>query len=138
MQPYLGSVMGVISPSRAAWIAGLIEGDGYFVKNSTPANQANMGIVVHKADEDVVRRAHEWSGVGRVSGPHQQRSNPTWRWSVVRAEDVLEIAGMIRPLLGARRREQLDAMLRNWVELDIKRRSNTLPLLDAARRLLES
>lgn len=129
--------MVVISPSHAAWIAGLIEGDGYFVKNTTPANQANMGVVVHKADESVVRRLADWSAVGNVSGPHLQASGAEmWRWSVVRAEDVLAIAAVIRPLLGDRRRDQLDAMIRNWITLPIQRRAKTLPLLDTARRLI--
>lgn len=102
--------------AELAWLAGLIEGEGAFTTNN---GGHNPRIVMSMTDEDVVRRAHVVSGVGRVGGPYQQKNNrstttvwkPTWRWDVSKTEDALDLMELLYPLMGERRQQKIDELL---------------------------
>lgn len=92
-----------------AWLAGLLEGEGCF--HLERARRPRMAMQM--TDEDVVRRAHEVSGVGTVKGPYfpSAGNKPAWRWLVSRHEDVRWLLTAIRPYMGERRRAKIDLCL---------------------------
>lgn len=102
---------------QIAWVAGLIEGEGTIRTHKTRPSQAQEGITyaypmvsVQMTDEDVVRRAQEWTGLGRVLGPYnvpsRPGSKPIWMWHVMRKDQAMTLIAMVWAYLGERRREQ--------------------------------
>lgn len=98
-----------------AWLAGLIEGEGSFSHHVERKQVHSLRIRVVMSDEDVVRRCLMVSGLGTFHGPHQDMRNPaykpTWAWQVSSREDVVALMTALRPLMGERRRSQIDECL---------------------------
>jgi hypothetical protein len=92
------------------WLAGLLEGEGSFMAGP-PSTPRTPVIAVHMTDEDVVARVGEiFECAVHVVRPR----NPRWRTTyVVRARGAKAVAWMtrLRPLMGERRREQIDRAL---------------------------
>jgi hypothetical protein len=98
----------VMTPTEAAWVAGIVEGEGTISITS----QGTPFIKVSMTDEDVVRRLRDWTGVGRFATTHP----PAWQekgykrqyiWQVAKAADVLLVAEAIGPFLLGRRAARL-------------------------------
>ena len=69
-------------------------------------------------DEDVVRRCHEITGIGRVHGPYLPSypgGKPYWGWSVQSARDAYLLMRELYPLLGERRRRQVIDKALPWM-----------------------
>lgn len=101
----------MIDPVHAAWLAGLLEGEGTIVwhaKNSVAVN-------VFMTDEDVLVACRKRSGLGTVRGPYmtqgRENAKPIWKWSVTRADDVADLLLAVRPWMGARRTARIDQAL---------------------------
>lgn len=98
-----------------AWLAGLFEGEACFsVRQNRGCLQ--LHIALNMTDEDVVRRAHEIVGAGKVRGPIRDRSKPNhckpfWRLNIYTVENVQEICGAIYEFMGARRKEKIGLLL---------------------------
>ena len=101
-----------------AWIAGIIEGEGCFrLCKHRDRRTADGGVIVHMTDEDTIRRLHEWSGRGKVTGPKIRPNGykPIWTWGVSRCEESLYVIGRVRPYLLSRRgakADEVEAVLR--------------------------
>lgn len=96
-----------MTPFDIAWLAGIIEGEGSFT-----IRPGGVQLKVAMTDRDVVERMHAVAGVGFVNGPYiSKRGNrkPLWRWDVHRSPDVARILLAIAPLMGERRRGQIEA-----------------------------
>lgn len=98
-----------------AWVAGLLEGEGCFdhFGNSKGSKRRYARIQLLMTDEDVVRRAHVITQMGTVVGPYPSKglgSKPYWRWTVRKKAEVADFLDVIYPLMGARRRERIDAL----------------------------
>jgi len=102
---------------QVAWVAGLIEGEGTIRIHKTSPNQprakaiyAHPMVSVQMTDEDVVRRAHEWTGLGHVLGPYnvpsRPGSKPIWMWTINKKDHAMTLIAMVWPYLGERRSEQ--------------------------------
>ena len=103
---------------RTAWIAGVIEGEGWFgiVGDSRPK------IQVTSTDQDVILRLREWSGIGNVTGPYQRlERKPTWRWVVSAREDAGPFMEKILPFLLQRRAETARRIIGLWKQAAPKR-----------------
>lgn len=86
---------------RLGWVVGLIEGEGYMDERG-----GRPGIRVDMTDEDVVRRLHEWTGIGNVTGPYLPvgtQKKQHWRWTVTARDDAAWLIGLMAPWFGARR-----------------------------------
>lgn len=89
------------------WLAGLLEGEGHFQKS--PGN-----IVLNMTDLDVVKRACDIGGCGRLNGPFkrpQPHYTPIWRWKVSKAADVWVLGNLLLPHMGVRRSGAIKRML---------------------------
>lgn len=101
-----------MTDAEAAWIAGIVE-----VKGSITTNGRRQPLVqVKMTEEDVVDRLRRVSGMGRVTGPHFPSARSTarrasWAWTVSRVDDVVTLLRHVWPLLGERRRDQVDALV---------------------------
>jgi LAGLIDADG-like domain len=92
------------------WIAGLLEGEGCFhlERGRYPR------ISLQMADEDVVRRLAELTGMGGVRGPYYPSGRdhkPIWRWLVCDRTHVETLLRLIQPLMGTRRQAKIEQCL---------------------------
>lgn len=102
-----------------AWLAGLLEGEGYFFaeyypRKNRPNTYLHQGIVLEMTDEDVVRAAQEFANKGyfmyvkhRLDKP---QCKPTFRWKVAKRQDVIDLCREIYPFMGKRRSAKLEKM----------------------------
>lgn len=89
-----------------AWATGILEGEGTFTIEGGKYPIARVLMT----DEDIIRRLKEVTGLGNVTGPHQQREDrkPLWSWKVSDKRSMARLLLAIYPLLGQRRREQVN------------------------------
>jgi predicted nucleic acid-binding Zn ribbon protein len=106
-------LLGSMQADQLGWVAGIIEGEGNFGLNRRKYRDMTYinGVVqVSMTDEDMVRRLREWTGIGRVSGPHcppsRGKNKPHWAWHVTRWVEIDALIDTLWPYLGNRRREQ--------------------------------
>ncbi len=95
-----------------AWLAGLLEGEGTFGLNRSSPDNAYPVISLQMCDETVVSRA-----AGLLSAPSVQKReptrdhwNPTYAAAIV-GHDAAIWMERLRPLMGRRRTEAIDAAL---------------------------
>lgn len=98
-----------MAPEEIAWVAGILEGEGYFGVRRTRYNQVD--ITVNMTDEDVIRRLAELTGVGKVYGPYPGVNKPRWDWKVQKFNDCIDLAKTVLPWMSVRRTEQIQALL---------------------------
>jgi hypothetical protein len=100
-------------PVAVAWAAGLYEGEGTAVWH----RHAGMRLVVKMTDEDVIAKIRALLG-GVVYGPYQyeqsdgHKRKPYYMW-VIAGAPAAEVARLLYPHLGERRRRKLDEFLVN-------------------------
>lgn len=86
--------------ASAAWLAGLIEGEGYIGPRQ---------LSVRSVDEDTLRRALSITGAGAIRAEGRQRPHhhDVSKWFVTQPEDRLRIAEAVSPWLLSRRTDML-------------------------------
>ena len=97
-----------------AWVAGLLEGDGFFWKQTSRRGYVRVGVGVKSTDEDVLRYLERLIPESRIRGPFEPRSlgkKPYWHWELGLRLVVIDLLKQIRPWMGKRRTEQIDAVL---------------------------
>jgi hypothetical protein len=110
-----------VKASDRHWLAGLLEGEGYFTaswQNSRVSNRRWLlvRVGIESTDEDVVQRAHTLLG-GYHAGPHKRSASALgtkdrYVAHVQRRADVKKVCRSLRPLMSFRRRAQIDNVLR--------------------------
>lgn len=101
-----------ISSVDIAWMAGIVEGEGWIGHDK---RSLSPKIKVHMTDEDVIRRLHFLSGVGRVSKPIILPSGkPSWTWRVERPDHAAGLLMTLATFLGKRRFAKAKATLEIW------------------------
>jgi hypothetical protein len=118
------------------WLAGLLEGEGSFVR-SPPSSPNTINVSLEMTDEDVVARVAAMWGVAYCK-PHKRKA--TWKQSfrvTVRGGPASRWMHLLRPLMGARRKGQIDAALKTFRPdpLVAARKSRRLPSPAKIRRL---
>lgn len=106
--------MTCMSSAQIGWVAGLLEGEGWFGTWTTPRHKKSYArIAVQMTDEDVVRRLHTVTGVGVVGGPYPKGvgKKDTWRWYASAQSDVIELLHILHPLMGTRRQQKIESIL---------------------------
>lgn len=92
------------SPEAWAWLAGLVEGEGWILPG--PSSQRRQPVIgVESTDLDVIQRLEALAGVGQISALRRQKPGwkPSWRWTVTNRADANLFLTAISPLLGERR-----------------------------------
>lgn len=96
------------------WLAGLLEGEGCFGRYSAGPKQPHLRyarIQLGMTDEDVVRRVHEFTGVGHVYEPKQRPGcKRIWIWHA-RNHEAESLMQKLHPLMGLRRQAKIDEVL---------------------------
>ena len=105
-----------------AWLAGLLEGEGYFQPWRLSYTDKSYGpgyrppkIDVNMTDRDVLEKAQRITSAGNVWAlknyePHRVRT-PMWRWSVTKKDDVQRIATAVLPHMCSRRSQVVSDLL---------------------------
>lgn len=96
-----------------AWLAGIFEGEGH-CRIQIVKNRPYPQVIVDMTDEDIIRRLHSVSGVGRIKGPFQPKppaKKPRWTWYVTRGVDAKAFLEAILPWMGDRRINQIENVL---------------------------
>lgn len=108
-----------LSETDRAWLAGLLEGEGYFgtVNNTVKGKVYRYPRVgVTMTDRDVIERVAALFGTSVYAVKPGPQSNLTsYRFTLVgsRAANLME---MLRPWMGGRRQGQIDAALAEYAE----------------------
>lgn len=97
------------TPVNIAWLAGLIEGEGYIAKSK-------VFLRIRMTDEDVVKKCMMFK-IGYLRGPVEGNSKknkkPIYEWTVTRKQWFVEILNAIYEHMGERRKERIDAVLKS-------------------------
>lgn len=103
-----------MTPEQVAWVAGLIEGEGY-IQIRKEAHSVRINVAM--TDEDVVRRLQAFTGVGAVYAwtKKTKGGKNVWTWSVGHRAEVRPLLMEIAPWMGVRRGAVLRTAL-EWLE----------------------
>lgn len=102
-----------------AWLAGLLEGEGCF---SVQEQERPSGKVYYQAkircsmtDEDIIRRLHELVPQANVYERRFDLMNEKWKkqwsWELCKKQDCIDLAKLLYPFMGIRRRIAIDKIL---------------------------
>lgn len=95
------------------WLAGLVEGEGTFLKGS-PSNPGSPSIAVQMTDEDIVKRIANLFDVkyhNSKRGPEHHKRVYSVRLTGRRAVAFMQL---LKPLMGIRRQVQIDKALNSY------------------------
>jgi len=70
-------------------------------------------------DEDIIQRLYTATGLGKVNGPYgpyRGKEQPIYHWTITKRLDALPFLREIYPIMGIRRKEQIDAILTRFHE----------------------
>lgn len=98
-----------LSSSEIGWVAGLLEGEGSFI---VVRNGTRPRVQMQSTDEDVLLKLRAVLGAGRIC-PISQRANrkQCWAFALNTRDDIDLLLRQIYPMMGARRRVQIDLVL---------------------------
>jgi hypothetical protein len=99
------------SRENIAWLAGILEGEGYF------SFHGDRGSVVglQMTDADVVKKAYQLAGVGTFRGPYRYGkaiNKPIYRWRVAKSVEIYALCVAVYPFMGERRRTKIEKLIR--------------------------
>ena len=132
MTVLFGYIMESIKSDDLAWVAGFLEGEGFFSCQTSAKGYVRVLIGASSTDRDVLERLARLVPHSRVNGPYvpsegSRGKKLTWRWSVCVRSQTVDLAEQMRPLMSARRREQIDAMLTHAASRPVGRQTRQLP-----------
>lgn len=115
-----------------AWVVGLFEGEGtcYLTTNGTKSKNRGQRvpfIAIGMTDEEPLRRAHEITGWGRITGPYVRKTHlnklPFYYWRICAQRDVVDFLQLAWPMLSERRKAQARPVL-EWTVQRLADRSS--------------
>lgn len=101
--------MNEITSMNLGWVAGIIEGEGWFVRNKSTGLQ----ICVAMTDYDTIERLKQITGIGRINERKFTEVNKKnqLQWTVGKRSDVVDLLNQILPLMSIRRSGQIQEVL---------------------------
>lgn len=105
-----------LSKTEAAWLAGILEGEGWFGDVRSRAGGRRYPIIAVKMkDLDVIQKVADLFGGMAITNPKTDKGDDIW---VVRARGkrAISIMQQVYPFMGNRRRETIDGLF--WVHND--------------------
>lgn len=98
------------------WLAGLLEGEGTFVR--VTSKNPTVSVSCEMSDRDVIEAVSTLIGATSVTVVDTERKRRRG-WSVtyktaIRGGRAVELMKLIHPVMGERRRGQIDAALASW------------------------
>lgn len=105
-------MVSTISALELAWLAGLLEGEGAFIAATA---RYPVCLSLNMTDADVVDRVAAWWRVA-VSRPTIQKKHYKQSFRcMIRGERAVEWMRRLRPFMGERRTQAIDAAIRSHV-----------------------
>lgn len=98
------------------WLAGLLEGEGSFMPGE-PSNANAPRISLAMTDSDVVHRAAALLGVHSVYAYTRRKGCRTSYQLALRGARAAEVMQLLHPLMGARRKSQIERALATYSPL---------------------
>jgi hypothetical protein len=119
-----------VSAPEAAWIAGILEGEGCW---TTHAGRKNWLVAVRMTDQDIIERLQRLTGIGRVTMEESARGHKTaWAWQISARPHREWLTLTVWPWLGVRRRERI---LQLWPDIPASQAfSGDVPAFQAGER----
>ena len=106
--------MKMTANEQTVWLAALLEGEASWVKQKRTTKNGieyySFCVQCNMCDEDVLRRAYEFAGVGRFNGPYKQQQphhQDFWRFTVHKRDHVQQLCLRILPYMGSRRSKKI-------------------------------
>lgn len=122
----LPSSIGFMSDPDIAWVAGILEGEGSFMCWTTTRGTETVRIQMGTTDLDVLERLRDVVGTGRITPVKHQLNKlgtkPIWIWMISRKSDVVDLASKVYPLMGARRKGQIEKIFAHTEGINIQQR----------------
>lgn len=100
------------------WLAGLLEGEGSFLK-AAPSARSSTQIVIslQMTDRDIIEKVADLFGTSCVKGSAPLKSH--WKQCYttrVKGSKAAEIMRLLYPFMGERRKRQIEEALKNYVD----------------------
>ena len=99
------------------WLAGYLEGEGSFMKGS-PSTPNQPIIMVSSTDEDVIRKVAGIFGRSYHKASEQRSVGHGWKQAYavrLRGSKAVELMTLLLPLMGYRRRSQIQKALDSYI-----------------------
>jgi hypothetical protein len=100
----------MISMLQLGWIAGLLEGEGYFGHR----RNGDLVIQVVMTDGDVIGRLHTILGFGALGQQRLPSGKTAFRWTATNQASTAGLMMTLLSLMGARRADKIRESLRRW------------------------
>lgn len=109
-----------------SWVAGFLEGEDYFLVETSARGYIRVRIGANSTDLDIVERLHGLVPGSTLAGPYKPGQGSfgekeVWRWTLHARLLVVELAKQLRPLMGERRKGQIDLLLEHHATRPIGR-----------------
>jgi hypothetical protein len=112
----------MITSTQIGWLAGLLEGEGYFAYREVQG----LTIQISMTDFDVIHRVSSLLGFGSIHKcPARPDRKQAWRWSAGGQPQVAGLMMTLLPLMGERRAAKIRECLALWKERGLPRRQWT-------------
>ena len=96
------------SDERRRWLAAFFEKNGSIDAHLKLNGDRSPRVMAEATSKVLLDRVAELSGVGKITGPYRrQGKTPSYRWTVVKREDVDRFINLIRPLLSKQRQAEI-------------------------------
>lgn len=98
------------------WLAGLLEGEGSFLKGP-PSAPNRPRVAVEMTDYDIIWQVKRLFGVKYMQ---KNDRNPRWKRSYtvsLKGRAAIELMQKLRPFMGSRRKKQIDVAIKSFTDL---------------------
>lgn len=117
-----------MTETELAWLAGILEGEGSFILSTSRwggRKYRYARIALSMTDRDVVERARLISGADcKLFEPAVKKANRKQQYRLwIDGKNAVRLMNLLRPLMGARRRAQIDEVLSQHEGLSDDQRS---------------
>lgn len=104
-----------MSEAGAAWVAGIIDGEGYIKVQHDRRNpnwSPYLRVVVGMTDKTTIDMLHQMTGIGNVRQevPDNPNHSPVWYWDVSTGKHVKDLLRKVFPYMVTKRKEAMDAI----------------------------
>lgn len=109
------------SVEQLTWLAGLLEGEGYFGETSTPGRKGSPRITVVSTDEDVIDSAAELFNRTKTLAKRNPASPVHWKplYRVeIAGKQALEMMRILYPYMHSRRKARIDEVIQTYDRKD--------------------
>jgi LAGLIDADG-like domain len=100
-----------VTSRDAAWLAGLLEGEGYFIERKGSGRNPRPLIGVKMTDRDVVERVAKLFGTSVTTVTHPREGWKTSYVTRVGGLKAISIMKQILPYMGERRTEAIEMLI---------------------------